>query len=135
MGGVICPHSLTELYSLSGSDLRADTGSLTRSVCDQIFTKALHWPKATDLPEGTTHAVDFGAGGISGIGPLTARNLDGRGVRVIVIGEKGKGDAEFYSVRSVRKEPSWIKKWAPSLVKTRSALINSVHFRFLTFLG
>jgi len=106
------------LYSLSGSDLRAQTGSLTRSVCDH-FTKALHWPKATDLPEGTTHAVDFGADGINGIGLLTARNLDGRGVRVIIIEEKGKGDAEFYSVRGVRKEPSWIKKWAPSLVKTR----------------
>jgi hypothetical protein len=58
-----------------------------------------------------------GAGGISGIGPLTAHNLDGHGVRVIVIGEKGKGDAEFYSVRGMRKELSWIKKWAPSLVK------------------
>jgi fatty acid synthase subunit alpha len=119
VGRIICSQSLTQLYSLSGSDLRAQTGSLTRSVCDQIFTKALHWSKATNLPKGTTHAVDFGAGGISDIGPLTARNLDGRGVRVIVIGEKGKGDAEFYSVHGVRKEPSWIKKWAPLLVKTR----------------
>jgi len=72
----------------SGSDLRECDGSLTRSVCDQIFTRPLHWPNATDLPEGATHAIDFGAGGISGIGPLTARNLDGHGVHVIVIGEK-----------------------------------------------
>ncbi|KAN0109683.1 hypothetical protein V8E52_009029 [Russula decolorans] len=85
---------------LNGSDLRAQTGSLTRSA----------YPKVQ-------HMLSTGAGGISGIGPLTARNLDGRGVRVIVIGEKGKGDAEFYSVRGMRKEPSWIKKWAPSLVK------------------
>jgi hypothetical protein len=48
-------------FRLSGSDLRAHTGSLTRPICDQIFTKALHWPKATDLPEDTTHAVNFGA--------------------------------------------------------------------------
>jgi len=93
--------------------------SLTRSICDQIFTKPLHWPRATDLSEGTTHVVDFGAGGLSGIGPLTARNLDGRGVRVIVIGDKGRGDAEFYSVSRVRTEQSWTKKWVPSLVKTR----------------
>ena len=112
---------IRRLSSLLGSDLRECDGSLTRSVCDQIFTRPLHWPKATDLPQGATHAVDFGAGGISGIGPLTARNLDGRGVRVIVIGEKGKGDAEFYSVRGVKVEPSWVKKWTPSLVKTRSA--------------
>jgi len=107
---------------------------LTRSVCDQIFTKPLHWSKATDLPEGATHAIDFGAGGISGIGPLTARNLDGRGVRVIVVGEKGKGDAEFYSVHGVKVEPSWVKKWTPSLVKTRSAPLIDMHFDFLTFL-
>jgi len=46
-------------HTENGSDLRAQTGSLTRSVCDQIFTKALHWPKATGIPEGTTHAVDW----------------------------------------------------------------------------
>jgi hypothetical protein len=69
-------------FSLSGSDSEhtMHTGSLTRSICNQIFTKPLHWPKATDLPEGTTHTVDFGAGGISDIGPLTVGNLDGRGV-------------------------------------------------------
>ena len=32
----------------------------------------------------------------------------GHDVRVIVIGEKGKGSAEFYSVRGVRDEPSCI---------------------------
>ncbi len=26
------------------------------------------------------------------MGPITARNLDGRGIRVTVIGQKGKGD-------------------------------------------
>jgi fatty acid synthase subunit alpha, fungi type len=82
---------------------------------------SLHWPKATSLPEGTTHAVDFGAGGISGIGPLTVCNLDGCGVRVIVIGEECGGDVEIYSVRGVRDEPLWVKKWAASLVKTRLA--------------
>jgi fatty acid synthase subunit alpha len=106
-------YSLTHLYSLSGSDLRAQTGSLTRSVCDQIFTKVLHWPKPTDIPEGTTHAVDFGAGGISGIGPLTARNLDGRGVRVIVIGEKHKGGADLLAAWC-EERAILIKKWAPS---------------------
>jgi fatty acid synthase subunit alpha len=34
--------------------LQAHAGSLTCSICDQIFTKPLHWPKATDLPEGMT---------------------------------------------------------------------------------
>jgi fatty acid synthase subunit alpha len=125
---------LTQLKTLLGSDLRSHAGSLTCSICDQIFIKPLHWPKATNLREGTTHAVDFGAGGISGIGPLTTRSVDGRGVRVIVIGEKGRGDAEFYSVRGMRDEP-WVKKCAPSLVKTRLALRDDMCFNFLTFLG
>ena len=30
------------------------------------------------------HAIDFGAGSISGIGPLTAWNLNGYGVHIIV---------------------------------------------------
>ena len=87
--------------------------------------------RLTKLPEGATHAIDFGASGISGIGPLTARNLDGHGIHVIVIGEKGKGDAKFYSVRGVKAESSWVKKWTPSLVKTRSAHLIDLHFGFL----
>lgn len=41
---------------------------------------------------------------MSGIGPLTARNLDGRGVRVIVVGERSKGDAELSECASVKYE-------------------------------
>ncbi|KAI0264369.1 fatty acid synthase [Gloeopeniophorella convolvens] len=111
-------------HTEDGSDLRKLSGSLTRSICDQIFTQPLHWSKATDLPAGATHAVDFGAGGVSGIGPLTARNLDGRGVRVIVIGDKGRGDAEFYSVGGVKTEQSWVKKWTPGLVKTSDGKVH-----------
>jgi len=93
--------------------------SVTRSLSEQIFTKAIHWTKATDFPETATHAVDFGPGGLSGIGPLTARNFDGRGVRVIVAGERGKGDAELFSSVSVNYEEWWSKKWSPGLVRTR----------------
>jgi len=39
-----------DLVPLSGSDLRECDSSLTCSVCDQIFTRPLHWPNATDLP-------------------------------------------------------------------------------------
>ena len=63
--------------------------SITRSLCDQIFTSPIHWTKATNFPETVTHAIDFGPGSLSGIGPLRA-NLDGRGVCVIVTGVKGR---------------------------------------------
>ena len=38
---------------------------------------------------------------MSGIGPLSARNFDGRGIRVVVVGDKGKGDAELYDSQEV----------------------------------
>jgi len=104
---------------LIGSDMRDLKSSITRSLCVQIFTSPIHWTKATNFSETATHAIDFGPGGLSGIGPLTARNLDGRGVRVIVAGEKGKGDAELFNSLGVKYEASWNKKWAPGLVRTR----------------
>ena len=92
---------------LLGSDMRNIKSSITRSLCKQIFTSPIHWIKATDFPETATHADDFGPGGLSGIGPLTAKNFEGRGVRVVVAGDKGKRDAELFSSR-------WSKKWSPA---------------------
>ncbi|KAF8805625.1 hypothetical protein BYT27DRAFT_7212868 [Phlegmacium glaucopus] len=69
-----------------GSDMRELKSSIMRSRCDQILTSPIHWTKATNFSETTTHAIDFGPGGLSDIGLLTARNLNGCGVRVIVAG-------------------------------------------------
>jgi fatty acid synthase subunit beta len=102
-----------------GSDMCELKSSITRSLCDQIFTLPIHWPKATNFSESATHAIDFGLGGLSGIGPWTARNLDGRGVHVIVTGDKGKGYAELFNSIDIKYESCWIKKWAPGLVRTR----------------
>ncbi|KAF9267936.1 fatty acid synthase [Marasmius fiardii PR-910] len=106
-----------------GSDMRSLKTPIARSLCDQIFTSPIHWPKATNFPDSATHAVDFGPGGLSGIGPLTARNEDGRGVRVIVLGDRGKGDAEFYDSLAVKYEDNWSQKWSPGLVKTSDGVI------------
>lgn len=97
-------------------------GSDLRTLCDQIFTKHIHWSTATNFPETPTHAIDFGPGGLSDIGLLTSRNLSGRGVCVIVIGERGKGDAELYDVQKVNYEERWSKKWGPALVRTRQVM-------------
>ena len=106
-------------YILIGSDMRELKSSITRSLCDQIFTSPIHWTKATNFPETATHAIDFGPGGLSGIGPLTARNFDGRGVRVVVAGEKGKGDVELFNSLDINYEACWNKRWSPGLVRTR----------------
>ncbi|EKM78079.1 hypothetical protein AGABI1DRAFT_61049 [Agaricus bisporus var. burnettii JB137-S8] len=108
----------------TGEDMRNMTGSITRSLCDQIYTAPIHWTKATDFPETATHAIDFGPGGLSGVGPLSARNFDGRGIRVILVGDSGKGDAELYDSLSVKHEDWWSKKFAPSLVRTSDGTIH-----------
>ena len=93
-------------------------GWLTKLLCELIFTKAIHWTKACNFPETATHAIDFSPGGLSGCGPMTARNLDSHGVRVIV-GDKSKGIAELFDAREVKREEWWSKKYTPGLVKTR----------------
>ncbi|KAH7884386.1 hypothetical protein F5I97DRAFT_1968464 [Phlebopus sp. FC_14] len=106
-----------------GSDMRKVPTSITRSLCDQIFTSPIHWDLATGFPESATHVIDFGPGGLNGIGPLTARNLDGRGVRVIILGDKGRGEAELFDAEDVQYEAWWSKKYAPKLVKTSDGTI------------
>ncbi|KAG8213088.1 hypothetical protein J3R82DRAFT_11484 [Butyriboletus roseoflavus] len=107
-----------------GSDMRKNTTSITRSLCDQIFTSPIHWDLATAFPESATHIIDFGPGGLNGIGPLTARNLDGRGIRVIILGDKGRGEAELFDTEDVQYEEWWSKKYAPRLVKTSDGKIH-----------
>ncbi len=47
-----------------------------------------------DFPDVVTQAIDFGPSVISGIGNLTARDLDGCCIGVVVGGDSAKGDAE-----------------------------------------
>jgi fatty acid synthase subunit alpha len=105
-------------YHALGSDLRTLKTSLTCSLCDQIFTSPTHWAKATEFPSTAMHAIDFGPGGLSGIGSLTARDLEGRGIRVIVIGEKEKGGAEVIDSSTIKRETAWGAKHKPQLAKT-----------------
>ena len=109
------------IYCIIGSDLRTVT-SITRSISDQINTLPIHWTVATNFSETATHTIDFGPGGLSGIGNLTARNLQGRGVKVVIVGDEGKSGAEIYDSKEVRYEQWWAKRWGPSLLKTRYAL-------------
>ncbi|EJU05022.1 fatty acid synthase [Dacryopinax primogenitus] len=109
----------TAVYNtFDGTDMRDLKTSVTRSLCDQIFPDPIFWEKACDFPSTATHAIDFGPGGLSGIGSLTQRNLEGRGVRVVVVGNKAMGAAELYSSESLRTAEKWEKAFTPKLVKT-----------------
>lgn len=109
--------------TFNGSDLRKLDGSLLRSICDQIFVQPIHWTQATDVPSTTTTCLDFGTGGLSGIGGLTARNLEGRGVRTIIVSGFHPNSAELYDIVDVQREKRWIDSYTPKLIKTKSGEI------------
>lgn len=97
--------------------------SLLQSVCDQIFTQPIYWAQATDVSPSTTACIDFGTGGLSGIGGLTARNLEGRGVRTIIVSGVHPQSAELYDTVSVKCEKKWVQDFMPRLVKTHTGEI------------
>lgn len=57
-----------------GSDLRKQKDIATR-VVDLITIWPVHWETATNFH--STHIIDFGPGGVSGLGPLTHKNKEG----------------------------------------------------------
>ena len=91
-----------------------------------ITQDPVNWEKATTFPKAT-HIIDFGPGGISGLGVLTSRIKDGTGVRVILAGaidgtnsdvgyktELFDRDAEH----AIKYAVDWVKEHRPTLVKT-----------------
>ncbi|CAD6885141.1 unnamed protein product [Tilletia caries] len=105
--------------TFDGSDLRAHTEEgIPRSILRQIFDRPVHWSKATNVGSSVTHCVDFGTGGLSGIGGLTAFNLQGRGVRVIIASGMHREAAELYDLHKVQREERWSQAFRPRLVKT-----------------
>ncbi|KAJ1929798.1 fatty acid synthase alpha subunit Lsd1, partial [Linderina macrospora] len=107
-----------------GSDLAGEK-DLTRKLVDSLCLLPVDWPKATAMA-GVTHIVDFGPGGVSGIGGLTNRNKEGTGVRVILGGafestnpELSAKDALFDTRdSSIVFSPNWQRDYAPRLVRT-----------------
>lgn len=96
--------------------------SLVRMICkDQV-----NWETATVMPNAT-HILDFGPGGISGLGVLTNRNKDGTGVRVILAGSMDGTNVEVGykpeifdrdQEHAVKYAVDWVKEHGPRLAKT-----------------
>ncbi|BGP56496.1 hypothetical protein JCM8202_004608 [Rhodotorula sphaerocarpa] len=111
-----------------GSDMRQLSGaSILESVFNQIFTSPIHWAsKATNFPASATHALDFGTGGASGIGSLCARNWEGRGIRTIMLGNRGEGVGAGKEAwgKSVPFESKWDERFHPRLVRTSDGRVH-----------
>ncbi|OQO10417.1 hypothetical protein B0A48_03713 [Cryoendolithus antarcticus] len=111
----------------TGKDIREDKASnvvpaLVRMICKD----PVNWEEATIMP-GATHILDFGPGGISGLGVLTNRNKDGTGVRVILAGAMDGSNTEVGykpelfdrdGEHAVKYAVDWVKEHGPRLAKT-----------------
>lgn len=111
----------------SGKDLREKPDEdIVPSLIRMITRDAVNWETATVFPKAT-HIIDFGPGGISGLGVLTNRNKDGTGVRVILAGAV---DGTNYEVgykpelfdrdeeNAIKYAVDWVAEHGPKLVKT-----------------
>ncbi|KND88532.1 Fatty acid synthase subunit beta [Tolypocladium ophioglossoides CBS 100239] len=113
----------------TGKDLRTEVnGNVVPSLVRLITRDPVNWEKATVFPRAT-HILDFGPGGVSGLGILTSRNKEGTGVRVILAGtvdgtitEVGYKPELFDrdEENAMRYAIDWVKEFGPRLVKTSS---------------
>ncbi|KAI5782751.1 acyl transferase domain-containing protein [Geopyxis carbonaria] len=128
----------------TGEDLRttSSSSSVVPELVQMITNLPVHWEKATVFP-GATHVLDFGPGGISGLGVLTHRNKDGTGVRVVLAGAfEGTNIEVGYKPElfdrdeehAVKYAVDWVKDHGPKLVKTKEGM-TYVDTKFSRLLG
>nr|DAA05950.1 TPA_exp: fatty acid synthase beta subunit [Thermomyces lanuginosus] len=110
----------------TGQDLRElGDEDIIPELVRMITYDPVNWETATVFPDAT-HIVDFGPGGVSGIGVLTNRNKDGTGVRVILAGAIDGTNTEVgykpelfdRDDNAVQFAVDWVKEHGPRLVKT-----------------
>ncbi|TLD37351.1 beta subunit of fatty acid synthase [Venturia nashicola] len=110
----------------SGKDIREEKlDNIVPALVRMITQDAVNWEKATVFPMAT-HILDFGPGGISGLGVLTNRNKEGTGVRVILAGAIDGTNVEVGykpelfdrdSEHAVQYAADWVKDHGPKLVR------------------
>ncbi|KAK6202274.1 S-acyl fatty acid synthase thioesterase [Scheffersomyces amazonensis] len=103
----------------------------------------VNWELATNVQ--STHILDFGPGGVSGLGILTHRNKEGTGSRIIIAGalDANPIDDEYgfkheifnaSSSKSIKWAPDWLNEFKPTLVKTKAGK-TFVNTKFSQLLG
>ncbi|KAF2422740.1 fatty acid synthase-like protein beta subunit [Tothia fuscella] len=110
----------------TGKDIReGKSANIVPDLIRMITHDKVNWEQATVFPKAT-HILDFGPGGISGLGVLTNRNKDGTGVRVILAGTMDGTNAEVGykpeifdrdSDHAVKYAVDWVKEHGPRLIK------------------
>lgn len=127
--------------TFTGVDMRQQQGSIVQRVTDCIITLPVKWELTTRFK--STHILDFGPGGSSGLGVLTHRNKDGTGVRIIVAGTLDNNledefgfKQEIFDVTAggVKKNADWLKEFHPKLVRNKAGQV-FVDTKFSKLLG
>ncbi|KAJ2788725.1 fatty acid synthase alpha subunit Lsd1, partial [Coemansia helicoidea] len=133
---VACEHATRKGWLLDGRRLRrplmatedgrevCGVRNLSHLLLKSMITLTVDWPAAVTCP-GATHVVDFGPGGVSGIGALVHRIHEGRGVSVISIGAlesrgsplAAKADLYRRDAAALARAPNWEHDCAPRLVR------------------
>ncbi|KAK9477444.1 acyl transferase domain-containing protein [Lipomyces japonicus] len=118
--------------TFDGHDLRDDKGSIVPHLVKLITSLPVHWETATKFTtRKATHILDFGPGGVSGLGVLTHRNKEGTGVRIVLAGAL-EGPSSEYGYKqelfdradgAVKFAADWGIEFAPKLVKTAQGKI------------
>ncbi|ODV67313.1 beta subunit of fatty acid synthase [Hyphopichia burtonii NRRL Y-1933] len=116
--------------------------SVIERVTKCITQLPVNWELATNFK--STHLLDFGPGGVSGLGVLTHRNKEGTGSRIIIAGslDVQNSDDEYgfkqeifnKSSNSIKWAPNWLKEFSPKLVKTSNDKV-FVDTKFSRLLG
>lgn len=130
--------------TFDGSNLQGKSPvDLNARLVKLITELPVHWELATD--HEATHILDFGPGGVSGLGILTHRNKEGTGARIIIAGaldsnplddEYGFKHEIFHRSedRKIKWAPNWLQEYKPTLVKTSKGK-TYVNTKFSQLLG
>ena len=110
-----------------GKDLREQRDQdIVAALVRMVTQDTVNWEQATVFPHAS-HIIDFGPGGISGLGVLSNRNKEGTGVRVILAGTMDGTNAEVGykselfdrdEAHAVKYAVDWVREHGPRLVRT-----------------
>lgn len=124
--------------TFDGTDLRKNP-DIDRRIVDLITLYPVNWEIAINF--SSTHIIDFGPGGVSGLGNLTHKNKEGTGVRIILAGvldgslpndEFGYKQEIFdRDINSVKYAVDWVKEFSPKLVSASQVYVDTKFSRIL----
>lgn len=114
-------------HTHTGHDLReSEAKSIVPALVKMILCQIDDWPLSTGF-KAATHAVDFGPGGLSGVGSLLSRNKEGTGLRVILAGLSGSATPEIGDMGELLSAKTtfsadWAERYSPRLIQTEGGI-------------